>query len=184
METTEPLPYFAAYNTHENRTKLKEELAVAREQQSQQSSNPWEPHLTFAAAQRDVVDVVRANPTVDFRIWFAPVSVIRFAQEPDLGLAANMIELRRFLVMALANVPNVKLYGVDRELTVTGNLDNYMDTQHFTMTIQRWVLDSIANEQYRLTPDNIKEYTESLRNNILQYEVVVPQNAPAILNVK
>ena len=184
METTEPLPYFTAYNTLENLTKLKEGLAVAREQQSQQSSNPWERHFTFAAAQRDVVDVVRANPTVDFRIWFAPVSVIRFAQEPDLGLAANMIELRRFLVMALANVPNVKLYGVDRELTVTGNLDNYMDTQHFTMTIQRWVLDSIASEQYRVTPDNINGYAESLRNNILQFDVVVPENIPALPHVK
>ncbi len=142
----------------------------------------WRQDYPFTDVKKYLITVVRAHPEIDFRIWFPPVSTLRYAAQSNMDMINRVVEMRSIIVRSLADSPHARIYGLDGEYAVTGNLSNYMDTQHFTMQIQQWVLDSIASEQYRLSPDNIDSYLVKLKDTILGFDIAVPQQQAAEKN--
>ena len=75
---------------------------------------------------------------------------------------------------AFSNV-NVYYFQNDRELA--SNLDNYMDSVHFSYEVNREICDRIARDENRATAANCEALTEDLyqmteqfsRSDILQY---------------
>ena len=176
METLEQPAAFQDYSTQENRVRLKQQLDAAKKARAPFMGD-WRRDYPFYVVQKNVVAVMRAHPDVTFYIWFPPVNNLRYALEPTMDMTNMAVEMRRYLVKALADEPNVRLFGLDGELSITGDLSNYMDTQHFTMRIQQWVLESIAQGHYQLTGDTVDDYASRLTNNILQADIAVAQSS-------
>ena len=164
---------FERFNQPENLARKREALARAREEQHR-TAWEWRRDYPFTMQKTCIVDIVRAHPDVQFVIWFAPVSLARYASENAMDTINQQVELRRFLVKSLAALSHVQIYGFDNVLDFTANLHNYMDYSHYTQERQRWVLREMAQGHYRMDEDTVDAYVEQLRRNILLFDIPTP----------
>ena len=174
---------FNVYNNLANLSNKKQELNTIRQQQGREGWI-WRTDYSFAEQKAVMLDSIRKHPEVEFRIWFAAASLWRYAADFNMDAINKHVELRRFVVSDLASLPNVRIYGFDNELSITAELHNYMDPTHFTRQIQSRILNEIANNNHRITLDNIDAYTVSFRDNILHFDVNIPDIDTQSQNVK
>lgn len=163
---------FARYNTPESLATLSAKLAQARQAQAAQQ---WAWRADCCHRTADLIRaVVRAHPEVDFRIWLAAASLNRYASDANMDYTNQNVEIRRHLIRTLADEPNVQLFGFDNDLAITADLHNYMDTVHFTRTIEQTVLRAVASGQYRLAARDADVYADTFRSHIEDFSIVVP----------
>ena len=79
---------------------------------------------------------------------------------------------------------NVKVFCFQEEEEVTTNLDNYMDTIHFSPEINKLMLDRIVAGEDELTLDNyevkldgLSDFTDRVVN-----EYIIPYEKDGLLN--
>lgn len=84
----------------------------------------------------------------------------------------DQLLLRRCLVDAVADLPNVRVFAFDNEDWITSDLANFKDPGHiYNDKILEFELKSIASGSHRLTKSNIDTYVDTLRRNILRYKL-------------
>ncbi|MFQ5508396.1 MAG: hypothetical protein ACE5FN_03570 [Leptospirillia bacterium] len=119
-------------------------------------SPDYAPGGLIASFNHNILSTVQGHPEVEFVIFVPPYSMLDYATElfaEPLRMNAKM----RFLAHAfeqLSDEPNVRLFFFSGVTSLTGNLDNYRDVRHYWMHINDWMLESIAGNRFRLTPDN------------------------------
>ncbi len=119
---------------------------------------------------------VEAHPETEF-IFFYPVysmlwwdGVIRSGERD--AYIYNEIEMTK----ALLQYDNVRIFCFQNEPEIATNLDNYMDTIHFSQDINRLMLDQIIAGEYEMTTDNYVEVIEGVRefSDKVAEEYIVP----------
>ncbi|HQQ63044.1 MAG TPA: hypothetical protein PLF22_05665 [Pseudomonadales bacterium] len=173
---------FERFNRPDNLLRKRREIDAVRQQYQGQLQSTHD--YPFAIQQLCIVDLVRAHPDIAFDIWFAPVSLARYASEPDPQFIDRNVALRRFVVTSLASASNVRVFGFDNELSITGDLRNYLDYSHFSPRVQDWVLREVGQGHHRLTVENIDSYAEQFRRNVMDFDIAVPasNSAPTTIN--
>ena len=80
------------------------------------------------------------------------------------------------MTKALLQYKNVRVFCFQAEEEVITNLDNYMDTIHFSPEINRRMLDHILAGEYELTLDNyeeeidkVKAFSDKVQNELIGY---------------
>ena len=66
---------------------------------------------------------------------------------------------------------NVKVYDFQIAKDVTHNLDNYMDTNHYSGYINKWIIKQIKNDKYLVSNEDIRLNMNKLREQINKYIV-------------
>ena len=119
---------------------------------------------------------VEAHPETEF-IFFYPVysmlwwdGIIRSGERD--AYIYNEIEMTQ----ALLQYDNVRIFCFQNEPEIATNLDNYMDTIHFSQDINRLMLDQIIAGEYEMTTDNYVEVIEGVRDfsDKVAEEYIVP----------
>ena len=72
-------------------------------------------------------------------------------------------------------MPNVHIYGFE-DLDFLDNIENYKDTGHYHQKFNSFMLDAIAQNQHRLTPDNVDAYLAKAEQRALTFDVVKLNN--------
>jgi hypothetical protein len=123
--------------------------------------------------ERNILPVIRANPSTQFRFVIDPpfpmlilqVCKIFYREHYDrhLGIIAR-------LVSELAKYPNVEVYGFGGE-PVTRDLRLYRDETHYHLKFNDMMLTKIAKAENRLTPDNVLDYLARFDALATQYKL-------------
>ena len=79
---------------------------------------------------------------------------------------------------------NVEMYYFQDETDIITNLENYMDTLHFSPEINHYMADQIIrqNPAYQLTKENYKGKLANMRN--LSYQIVEEYMLPYVDLIK
>jgi hypothetical protein len=173
MDGAERADAFAKFNTRENRQALKADFDKTRITQLRDSWE-WQTGHAFKGVRQNLVDIVRSHPEVEFRIWFGAVSMLRYSADINMDAINKHVEVRRFIVNELADLPNVKIYSFDNDADIVSNLDNYMDVAHFSRNTLNRIATEISRDTHRLNRDNIAAFCDQFRKNILEFDVTVP----------
>ena len=67
------------------------------------------------------------------------------------------------MTKALLQYDIVRIFCFQNEPEVTTDLNNYMDTIHFSPEINRLMLDQIIAGEYEMTPDNYEEVIDGVK---------------------
>lgn len=173
LDSAERSETFSRYNTRDNLLALHADLEQKKPQQ-QRENWEWRTDYPFTGVRKNLVELVRNNPDVEFRIWFGAVSLLRYAGDINIDAINRHVEIRRIITNELSGLPNVKIYSFDNDMNIVGDLGNYMDVSHFSRAILEKVLQEIGRDTHRLHAADIDRFVETFRKNILEFEVKVP----------
>lgn len=104
-----------------------------------------------------IEQVVKDNPQITFRFICPPYSMLWWDNAYRCGETERNLYASREAARRLLPYKNVEMYYFQNEEDVITNLDNYMDTIHFSGEINKAMLDAMRNGENKLTLDNYEE---------------------------
>ncbi len=116
---------------------------------------------------KDFFEIIKNNPNVDFYVVIPPVSSLELA----IYIRGQSFEkyklMLNYIVYKNAEYPNMKIYAFDN-LDIIGKIEDFKDTSHFKPWIDYFILESIAQNNQRITPLNIDKYIKEVYNKALK----------------
>lgn len=107
---------------------------------------------------------ISAHPDTAYRFILPPYSLLWW----DLAYRGGELEKNFYLLEqtlpALLAFDNVELYYFQAEKDIVCNLDNYMDMIHYSPEINRYMLEQLDSEKYRVTRENYAEKIAEMRS--------------------
>ena len=107
-----------------------------------------------------------AHPDTEFRIFIPPYSMLWWDNMNRSGELNSTFYEEREAVHALLSHPNVKLYLLQNIPEIITNLDNYMDTIHFSMEINHRIEQELLSDRYLVTKEKEEQVMEHLEAEI------------------
>lgn len=117
-----------------------------------------------------VTDRIAAHPETQFKIFFPAYSMLYWDNLYRNGdLEAYLYNMEQ-AVGAFLRYDNVEVFYFQNETGIITDLDNYMDTLHFSPEINQYMTEQIIAGNHKLTPDNYKETLADMRD--IAYRIV------------
>ena len=107
-----------------------------------------------------------AHPDTEFRIFISPYSMLWWDNMNRSGELDSTFYEEREAVHALLSHPNVRLYLLQNIPEIITNLDNYMDTIHFSMEINHRIEQELLSDRYLVTKEKEEQVMENLEAEI------------------
>ena len=134
------------------------------------------------------ISLIRAqaenHPETQFKIFFPAYSMLFWDNLYRTGdLEAYLYNMEQ-AAKALLSYENVEIYYFQDDTEIITNLENYMDTLHFSPEINRFMAEQMIaqNEAYRLTTENYAEKCAGMR--ALSYRIVDEYMLPYVDFIK
>jgi hypothetical protein len=87
------------------------------------------------------------------------------------SLLNDQLKLRDCVVQALDGLPHVRVFAFDDVPGLAPDLRNYLDLVHlYNPAANRYVLQSIAKDEHRLTRGNINAKNAEMRQEVMKYQ--------------
>lgn len=118
-------------------------------------------NLSTENLDKNILDLIRANPQVEFKIYFPPYSILRFAQlyETDQQKFAAEIKLKEYLVNKLLEQKNVQVFDFQLEKEITHDLNNYKDLTHYKKSVDDYIINALKNQKDLVIRNEIQRYS-------------------------
>ncbi|MBQ8947308.1 MAG: SGNH/GDSL hydrolase family protein [Lachnospiraceae bacterium] len=102
-----------------------------------------------------LTDMIESHPETEFRFFFSPYSMCWWDNAYRNGERDAVLNAERICIEELIKHDNVHVYYYQDDVEVITNLDNYMDTIHFSKEINRYVLDALREGRDEITASNL-----------------------------
>lgn len=113
--------------------------------------------------------IVKENPEINFYFFYPPYSILTYKNS---GLDIDgFLEFKLFLSEELLKYNNVILSDYQSEEKIIFDLDLYKDLTHYSPEINKYILENLKNEKYRLNNINYKEKIFLLKEKIETYSL-------------
>ncbi|MCH4191976.1 MAG: SGNH/GDSL hydrolase family protein [Butyrivibrio sp.] len=132
----------------------------------QKDVTPMMPENTYKSQLEGNISLltaeVAAHPDTQFHFFFPAYSMLWWDGSYRTGIRNACIYNEKETVKALLAYDNVEIYCFQNVPDIITNLDNYMDSIHFSPEINKWMLDQMVSGNYRLTKDNYVEKLDEM----------------------
>ncbi len=106
---------------------------------------------------------IEAHPETEFIFFYPVYSMLWWDGNVRTGERDAYLYNELQTTKALLGYDNVRIFCFQAQDEIATNLDNYMDSIHFSPDINRWMLDQIIAGEYEMTEDNYEEMIENVR---------------------
>jgi hypothetical protein len=118
----------------------------------------------------NLIRVIRANPRINFWLFFPPYSILAYIPGDSAQLTAQ-IPFERTVMQRLAPFPTVRVFDFQLAAEVTHDLANYTDPVHYGRPINEWIVHSIASDRFRVTADQVEHNLAQLISEVNAYDL-------------
>ena len=113
---------------------------------------------------------IESHPETEFKIFFPAYSMLFWDNLYRTGdLEAYLYNMEQ-AVAAFLPYSNVEIYYFQDERSIVTNLENYMDTLHFSPEINQYMAEQIIAGNHRLTEENYRQTFSDMKD--FAYEMV------------
>ena len=114
--------------------------------------------------------------TLDFEqgkhvFFFPPYSSLYWADMQLDGHYEDLIRAKRYFIENVQGQDRVEVFDF-QPAELTGDLNNYKDTTHYTPEINDWMVRCFASGEYRVSGENMEGYLEQLKENTDRFREV------------
>ena len=112
-----------------------------------------------------LVNVVRANPEIEFDLFFPPYSVLAHLGDLHASRAEfeERVEFKRAVVSLLAPFDNARVFDFQQARELTHDFRNYKDLHHYAPEVNDYIITAIAEGRHEIDKH---DYERSLREFI------------------
>ena len=107
---------------------------------------------------------VQAHPDTEFIFFYPPYSMLWWDMTYRAGETDAILYCEKEMTRALLQYENVRVFCFQNEPEVTTDLNNYMDTLHFSPEINRLMLDQMIAGENEMTLDNYEAVIDGLKS--------------------
>ncbi len=127
---------------------------------------------------------IEAHPNTEFIFFYPTYSMLWWDMTYRSGETDAVIYCEKEMTKALLGYDNVKVFCFQGDEEVATDLNNYMDTIHFSPEINKRMLDYIVAGKYEMTPDNYEEMLDDVKrfSDKVQDEYIVYYEKENLLN--
>ncbi len=127
---------------------------------------------------------VKKHPDTEFYFFFPAYSMLWWDGIYRTGERDAFIHCEKEMVKALLKYDNAKVYCFQNEPAVITNLDNYMDSIHFSPEINKLMMDQIVSDEYRMTSENYVNMLDEMKDfsDIIVEELIKPYEEQNLIN--
>ena len=118
---------------------------------------------------------VKTHPETEFHFFYPAYSMLWWDGIYRTGERDAYIYNEKCMTRALLSYDNVKIYCFQNEPEVITNLENYLDSIHFSPEINKLMLDQMINGEYEMTLsnyeetlDNMKDFSDKIVNELIK----------------
>ena len=159
LYTWEHHDQFRKFNEPKNLAKLRQKIRAA--DLPIQAAPPATIRTAFPNLRKNLLPVVKANPDIEFLLFFPPVSHYVYAQYGNRKFWRQML-MRKELLEATRPLKNVRVFAFDLDGGTSDTLQHYLDPDHYRPWISARMADSIAARDHVLTAEGWESYTLAL----------------------
>jgi hypothetical protein len=150
-----------------------ENLKVYKSQiDSKKVSNNSKLQLSKQSFDFNVLQLIKDYPNTKFIIFHPPFSIVAFKWLDARNQLDDSLDFKRYIFESTKKYNNVSLYDFQIEKNITHNLDNYLDTHHYSNLVNRWMINQIKKETYLVNQDTFDKYLNSLKTQIQEYNII------------
>jgi len=106
---------------------------------------------------------IEKHSDTEFKILMPPYSILWWDNTYRIGETESCLYNMEKAMEELIPYENVSFYFFLNEREIVTNLDNYMDSVHFSDEINHYICNSLIEDNYRVTMDNYKEVLADMR---------------------
>lgn len=110
----------------------------------------------------EIEKVVKEHPEITFRFICPPYSILWWDNAYRNGETMQSLYASEAAAKRLLPYENVEIYYFQNQEAIITDLDNYMDTIHFSDTINREIVNWMENGECQLTLGNYKEEIQKM----------------------
>ena len=96
--------------------------------------------------------------------FFPPYSSLYWSDMQLDGHYEDLIRAKRYFIENVQGEDAVEVFDF-QPADLTGELNNYKDTTHYTPEINDWMVRCFASGEYRVSEENMEDYREQLKEN-------------------
>lgn len=120
--------------------------------------------------EANIIKTARENPQITFYYFIPPYSVCYW----DATVRSNSLDYvlteEEYAIELLLDVDNIKVFSFSSDIDMTGNLDNYFDTLHFSSAINAEILQWMHDGTGLITKDNYHDEINREREIYSSYD--------------
>lgn len=150
-----------------NYERPEKEYKPVEEQETEQMFQMLDRNL-----QRNVIELIEANPDITFYLFFPPYSILWWDQIHQNGdeVLERRIQMEQYAIEKLIPYENVHLFSFTANTELICNLNYYTDEVHYTGNICTRMLEWMKAGEYELTEENYMDYINSITEFLLHYD--------------
>ena len=149
----------AVLSTYARGEKKEEERIITEEEKNNVIQN----------IRENIVQLANDYPDTTFYAFFTPYSICYWDSLNQAGEVNWHIELERYAIEEMINVPNLKLFSFSNNFDLICNLDNYKDQAHYSEAVNSAMLHWMQKDEYLLTADNYESYLSEIQEFYTSY---------------
>lgn len=119
---------------------------------------------------RLITEQIEAHPETEFKIFFPVYSMLYWDNLYRTGDLEAYLYNTEETVSRLLAYENVQLFYFQNEREIATNLDNYMDTLHFSQEINQYMAEQMIAGNCRLTKENYQQTFADMKD--FAYDIV------------
>jgi len=126
--------------------------------------------MAYENVEKNFLNMARMYPDTQFYFFFPPYSIAYWQTLHQKKKLDAQLELEKMAVEIMLQADNVHIFGFADWIDVISDLDNYMDTIHYSEKINSKILEAIAQGEGELTEENYEMYFEKLKRLYSNYD--------------
>jgi len=142
---------------------------IDKKEATKEAQEAQSVHLQSNVMQ-NVVDLAKANPQVEFYVFFPPYSICWWDYMDRFGAVEWQIDVIEYTTELVLECENVHLYAFYEEYDIICDLENYRDITHYSESINEQILIWMANGEHELTKENYEQYFEDMKTFYMQHD--------------
>lgn len=122
---------------------------------------------------RNIVAMIAAHPEVEFTLFYPPYSILlhKLYYTVDPQLLENEALAKRYLYEQTEGLDNVVIHDFQTIQDITFELDHYKDLAHYSMEINKRIVDYIEQGSYIVDELTLEMYNDTLREQVIHLDV-------------
>lgn len=118
----------------------------------------------------NIVELAKAHPETQFLLFYTPYSVLYWESLYRDGTLEKQLQAERIATQMLLECENISLFSFVKETSITEDLNNYRDKEHYVSEINEQILQWIREGKGLVTKENYEELLAWEREYYMNYD--------------